>query len=95
MKALIIGSSSSARNVRKVIHQTQSARTVPLFRTSATRSIIIAKITSPIHRECATCVPPAVVLNRQIFRHVDYVSFMNKNELSKFVGFWQRGGMIE
>jgi nuclear protein localization family protein 4 len=44
---------------------------------------------------CNKCVPPSVVLNRQIFRHVDYVSFMNKNELAKFVGFWQKNGMME
>jgi hypothetical protein len=29
-----------------------------------------------------------VVLTRQIFRHVDYVSFMNEKELAKFVGYW-------
>merc|ERR1719253_1632669 len=32
--------------------------------------------------------PPAVILNRQVYRHVDYVSFQNHRELAKFVGFW-------
>jgi hypothetical protein len=27
-------------------------------------------------------------LNRQTFRHVDYVSFMNFTEMSSFVGHW-------
>lgn len=36
-----------------------------------------------------------MVLKRQLFRHVDYVSFMNFKELSKFVGHWQRGGCME
>ena len=44
---------------------------------------------------CNKCVPPAVILNRQIFRHVDYVSFMNYPELSKFVAHWQRQGCLE
>ena len=44
---------------------------------------------------CNKCVPPAVVLTRQIFRHVDYVSFMNEKELAKFVGYWQKNGCLE
>jgi nuclear protein localization protein 4 homolog len=38
---------------------------------------------------CNKCLPPAVVLKRQSYRHVDYVSFMNFNEMSSFVNFWQ------
>jgi len=37
---------------------------------------------------CNKCVPAAVVLSRQIYRHIDYVSFMNYKELSSFVGHW-------
>lgn len=44
---------------------------------------------------CNKCVPPAVVLMRQIYRHCDYVSFMNYKELAGFVGNWQRNGMLE
>lgn len=44
---------------------------------------------------CNKCVPPAVVLSRQIYRHIDYVSFMNFKELSSFVGDWQRKGCLE
>ena len=32
--------------------------------------------------------PPSIVLSRQVYRHVDYVSFMNHKELGKFIGFW-------
>ena len=44
---------------------------------------------------CNKCLPPAVVLTRQTYRHVDYVSFMNYKELSSFVGHWQRSGCLE
>ena len=39
---------------------------------------------------CNKCLPPAVVLKRQIYRHVDYVSFMNFIEMSSFVNYWQQ-----
>lgn len=29
------------------------------------------------HGMCQKCLPPTVILNRQQYRHVDYVSFMN------------------
>lgn len=44
---------------------------------------------------CNKCTPSAAVLNRQKYRHVDYVSFMNTKEMSSFVGHWQRQGMLE
>lgn len=44
---------------------------------------------------CGKCRPPTLVLTRQVYRHVDYVSFMNHKELSKFIGFWQRTGYYE
>ena len=31
---------------------------------------------------CQRCLPPTVILNRQNYRHVDYVSFMNAKEIS-------------
>ena len=43
----------------------------------------------------AVKAPPNVVLTRQVYRHVDYVSFMNHKELAKFVGFWQKTGYYE
>jgi hypothetical protein len=44
---------------------------------------------------CNKCLPPAVVLTRQSYRHVDYVSFMNFKEMSQFVGAWQQTGCYE
>lgn len=44
---------------------------------------------------CGKCRPPTIVLSRQIYRHVDYLSFMNHKELGKFIGFWQRTGYYE
>lgn len=44
---------------------------------------------------CQKCLPPTVILGRQPFRHVDYVSFMNFKEMSQFVGAWQRTGQYE
>lgn len=38
---------------------------------------------------CNKCLPPAVPLQRQGYRHVDYVSFVNFKEISQFVGAWQ------
>ena len=37
---------------------------------------------------CGKCYPPAICLNQQKYRHVDYLSFMNKTEVGKFIGFW-------
>jgi len=44
---------------------------------------------------CFRCTPETVVLSRQTYRHIDYVSFMNFKELSKFVDHWRKGGCIE
>lgn len=44
---------------------------------------------------CQKCLPPTVILGRQPYRHVDYVSFMNFKEMSQFVGAWQRTGQYE
>ena len=37
---------------------------------------------------CNKCMPPNAILNRQTYRHVDYVSFMNKEELDQFLQPW-------
>lgn len=37
---------------------------------------------------CNNCMPQTVVLKRQEYRHVDYVQFMNKNEIGRFVNKW-------
>lgn len=44
---------------------------------------------------CNKCLPPAVVLKRQTYRHLDYVSFMNVREMQSFIGHWQRLGLGE
>lgn len=40
---------------------------------------------------CSKCLPPNVNLTRQVYRHVDYVSFMNMEELNEFVNIWMKG----
>ncbi len=40
---------------------------------------------------CNKCMPPNAILNRQTYRHVDYVSFMNKEELDQFLAPWIKG----
>ena len=37
---------------------------------------------------CNKCMPPNAILNRQTYRHVDYVSFMNREELDQFLQPW-------
>ena len=44
---------------------------------------------------CQRCIPETVVLKRQNFRHLDYVSFMNFKELEKLVNYWKRQGCLE
>ncbi len=44
---------------------------------------------------CNKCLPPAVVLKRQTYRHLDYVSFMSFREVSGFIGHWQQSGLME
>lgn len=33
------------------------------------------------------------MLERQSYRHIDYVSFMNFNEMNSFVNYWQSTGV--
>jgi nuclear protein localization family protein 4 len=40
---------------------------------------------------CNKCMPPNAILNRQTYRHVDYVSFMNKEQLDLFLKPWIDG----
>ena len=40
-------------------------------------------------------MPNAVILKRQVFRHLDYVSFMNFGELNKLVTYWKTKGCLE
>ena len=44
---------------------------------------------------CNKCLPPSVILKRQTYRHVDYLSFMNFGEMASFVGQWQQSGCME
>lgn len=44
---------------------------------------------------CNKCLPPAVILSRQLYRHVDYVSFLNFRDIGSFVGAWQQTGLYE
>jgi len=37
---------------------------------------------------CNKCLPPNVILARQPYRHIDYVSFMNQEEVNLFVYEW-------
>jgi len=48
---------------------------------------------------CSKCVPSAVTLNRQPWRHVDGIMFENPNIVDRFLQFWresgnQRGGWL-
>jgi nuclear protein localization family protein 4 len=44
---------------------------------------------------CNKCIPPSCVLNRQVYRHVDYISILNYPELQKFVDSWLGGHCME
>ncbi|MCQ2820532.1 MAG: hypothetical protein MJ252_24980 [archaeon] len=37
---------------------------------------------------CNQCMPANVILNRQEYRHVDFVSFMNTEEINEFIKPW-------
>ncbi len=39
---------------------------------------------------CSKCMPPTVNLTRQGYRHVDYVQFMNYEEIRSFMAYWSR-----
>ena len=45
----------------------------------------------PPEQICNECMPPNAILNRQIYRHVDYVSFLNKEEIELFLQPWIKG----
>ena len=45
----------------------------------------------PPEQVCNECMPPNVILNRQIYRHVDFVSFMNHEEIDLFLQPWIKG----
>ena len=38
---------------------------------------------------CNKCLPPTCILNRQKYRHVDYISILNFREFQSFVDAWQ------
>lgn len=44
---------------------------------------------------CNKCIPPSCILNRQKYRHVDYISILNYPELQKFVDTWLNGHCME
>ena len=37
---------------------------------------------------CAKCMPDTCIVKRQIYRHVDYVEFMNYNDIKVFLSHW-------
>lgn len=37
---------------------------------------------------CAKCLPPAISLKRQIYRHIDFCSIMNVKEIGGLVTHW-------
>lgn len=41
---------------------------------------------------CTKCQPSAVVLQRQPFRHVDYVQFENRDTVGEFIDAWRKTG---
>ena len=44
---------------------------------------------------CNKCLPQPVVLARQTYRHIDYVSFRNFHEMQGFVSNWKQGDCME
>lgn len=44
---------------------------------------------------CNKCIPPNVVLQRQAYRHVDYVQFMNTSAIQAFVNSWLPKSSLE
>ena len=48
---------------------------------------------------CSACQPPAITLNRQTYRHVDYITFENMDIVDNFLNYWrvtshQRAGVL-
>lgn len=44
---------------------------------------------------CVKCLPPSVVLSRQPYRHIDFVSFMNMEELGMFDEAWKKDSCLK
>lgn len=44
---------------------------------------------------CIKCMPPGVALGRQPYRHIDYVSFMNVDEINIFIQQWQKDYFVK
>lgn len=42
---------------------------------------------------CSDCQPPPASLNRQKYRHVDYVEILHFQEMARFVSLWTGSGM--
>lgn len=45
------------------------------------------------HGLCSDCQPPPASLNRQKYRHVDYVEILHFQEMARFVSLWTGSGM--
>lgn len=41
---------------------------------------------------CSQCIPPSINVKRQEYRHVDYVEFMNFQEIQRFIRYWMETG---
>eukprot|EP00753_Platysulcus_tardus_P007948 PLAT15538.9.p1 GENE.PLAT15538.9~~PLAT15538.9.p1 ORF type:complete len:566 (+),score=210.95 PLAT15538.9:88-1698(+) len=44
---------------------------------------------------CNECQPPAATLQRQKYRHLDYVEFLNFNAFNRFAALWTGCGMVK
>ncbi|XP_044759082.1 nuclear protein localization protein 4 homolog isoform X2 [Coccinella septempunctata] len=42
---------------------------------------------------CSKCQPSAITLNRQVYRHVDNLTFENTNLVEKFLYYWRTTGL--
>lgn len=46
-------------------------------------------------RICNQCMPPTITMKRQVYRHVDFVQFMNKSEIDRFVMDWNKSNQMK
>ena len=44
---------------------------------------------------CTKCMPPTANLARQPYRHVDYVQFMNLEEINSFMIYWSSNFAVQ
>lgn len=44
---------------------------------------------------CTKCMPPTANLIRQSYRHVDYVQFMNSEEIQSFMSYWSNDFTVQ